>query len=309
MDLVLAVIIDMIVGDPYFMPHPVKLMGRLISLEEKLGRKLFKSRRGLFAWGDIIVTFNIAAAFIIPFYILKLCKVNNILYHIVNVYFLYTCIAARCLHKEGMKIYKALNISIEEARVKLSYIVGRDTQNLDEKEVVRATVETIAENTADGVIAPLLYAIIGGAPLAFVYKFVNTMDSMLGYMNEKYRDIGFLPAKCDDVFNFIPARITGVLMILSSVFRFNVKKGFTIMMRDRKNHKSPNCAYPEGAAAGLLDVQLGGTNIYFGEAVYKPTIGDPVKELNRDYIGKTCEIMYRAEILTVLFYLIFEVLK
>ncbi|QCX32645.1 cobalamin biosynthesis protein [Caloramator sp. E03] len=305
-DLFIASIIDIIIGDPYFFPHPVKLMGRIISFEEKLARRLLKDEKGLKIGGFFIVFINILLSFFIPFTILKFLKPYKILYHTVNAYFIYTCIAARCLHDEAFKIYKAFNVSLDEARYRLSFIVGRQTSHLDEGEIVRATVETVAENTSDGVIAPLIYIMIGGAPLGMMYKMINTMDSMLGYMNEKYRYIGFFPAKCDDVFNFIPARVTGALMNLSSIFRYDVKNGFKIMIRDRKNHKSPNCAYPEGAVAGLLNVQLGGDNIYFGELVKKPKIGNRIRELSREDIKKTVEIMYRTEILLLILYLIIK---
>jgi adenosylcobinamide-phosphate synthase len=301
-DLIIAVIIDLILGDPYSFPHPVKLMGSIISKEEKLVRRLAKSNEGLRLGGFIIVIVNIFLAFTIPYLVLKVLKPYPIIYHIVNIYLLYTCIAARCLHNEAINIYKSFSKGIEEARYRLSFIVGRETKRLDEGEIIRATVETVAENTSDGVIAPILYAIVGGAPLAIAYKMVNTMDSMLGYMNEKYRYIGFFPAKADDALNFLPARFTGILMNISGVSKFNVSQGFNIMIRDRKNHKSPNCAYPEGAVAGLLGVQLGGDNVYFGEVVKKPKIGDKMRELNREDIKRAVEIMYRTEFLLIILY-------
>lgn len=306
LDLFLALIIDIIIGDPYFFPHPVRLMGKIISSQEKLARRLLKDKKRLVIAGFFIVFINILISFFIPFEILKFLKPYKILYHIVNVYLIYTCVAARCLHDEALKIYKAFSVSLDEARYRLSFIVGRQTSHLDEGEIVRATVETVAENTSDGVIAPLIYIMIGGAPLGMMYKMINTMDSMLGYINEKYRYIGFFPAKCDDVFNFIPARLTGLLMNLSSIFKYDVKNGFKIMIRDRKNHKSPNCAYPEGAVAGLLNVQLGGDNIYFGELVKKPKIGDRIRELSREDIKKAVEIMYRTETLLFVLYLIIK---
>ena len=215
---------------------------------------------------------------------------------------MYTCIAARCLDKEAMKVYNELDNGIEGARTQLSYIVGRDTQNLTEEEIVRATVETVGENTADGVIAPLFYIMLLGVPGGLMYKMVNTMDSMLGYKNEKYEDLGFFPARIDDVFNYIPARITGIFMCISSIFRFDSITGFKIMIRDRKNHKSPNAAYPEGAVAGLLNIQLGGNSYYFGNIVEKPTIGDKNRDIHRKDIKKTIEIMYRTEILLLILY-------
>jgi adenosylcobinamide-phosphate synthase len=166
-------------------------------------------------------------------------------------------------------------------------------------------VETVAENASDGIIAPLFFAAIGGAPLAMMYKGVNTMDSMLGYLNKKYRHIGFFPAKNDDVFNYIPARITGLLLCLSApIVKGNIINSLKIMIRDRKNHKSPNCAYPEAAVAGAMDVQLGGTNIYFGEVMKKPTIGDKNQKLNKKHIKDTVKLMYSAEVLFMVLYVL-----
>lgn len=302
-DLLLAVILDLILGDPQRFPHPIRLFGATIGFEERLARRFAKGETGLRLCGFVIVLFNIGAVFTVTTLILELSGAWPLLHHLLNIYLIYTTIAARCLRDEAMKIYHALQKSLDEARYKLSFIVGRDTKSLEEKEIIRATIETVAENTSDGVIAPLLFAMLGGAPLALVYKMVNTMDSMLGYMNEKYRYLGFFPAKTDDLFNFIPARLAGVLMNLSGAFKYNVKNGFRIMLRDHKNHKSPNCAYPEGAAAGLLQVQLGGTNLYFGEKVYKPSIGDAIQPLTAEDIHRTVEIMFRAELLLVAVYI------
>lgn len=308
-DLILAVIVDFIIGDPENFPHPVRLFGKLISTEEKHIRKIVSSNRGLYIGGLFVVIINMLFAFFIPFAVLKLLKPYSILYHIVNIYLLYSCIAAKCLRDEGIKIYKALEVSIEEARYKLSFIVGRDTKELNESEIIRATVETVAENTSDGVIAPLLFAMVLGAPAAILYKMVNTMDSMLGYLNEKYRYIGYFPAKTDDVFNFIPARLTGILMNMSSIFRFRASSGFLIMFRDRKNHKSPNCAYPEGAVAGLLGIELGGSNSYFGEIMVKPKIGDAIKKIDKENIKNAIEIMFRAELLILFIYTFIKLIQ
>jgi len=231
------------------------------------------------------------------------------LFHIINITIIWTTLAAKSLDKAALEVYKPLiKGNIEEARVKLSYIVGRDTKGLNEKEIVRATVETISENTSDGVIAPMIYALIGGAPLAMMYKGINTMDSMLGYLNVKYKFIGYFPAKVDDFFNFIPARVTGLLMCLVSPFvGGNIIKTFSVMIRDRKNHKSPNCAYPEAATAAALKVQLGGSNSYFGEIMYKPTIGDNIRELEINDIYKTKIIMYLSEFLFLFLLIVYVV--
>ncbi|MBU3191594.1 adenosylcobinamide-phosphate synthase CbiB [Clostridium bowmanii] len=305
-DLILAVLLDVLIGDPYWFPHPVIYIGKLISILDKLGRKLCKTNKQIKAFGGTIVVIVAFFSFLVPFIILWLSKEIFLLYHILNIILIWTTIAARCLHKEGKKVYDSLaKNDIEDARLKLSYIVGRDTKELNEYEIIRADVETIAENTADGVIAPILYAILGGAPLAMMYKGINTMDSMLGYMNEKYKHIGFFPAKTDDVFNFIPARITGLLICLAApLVGGNVLESIKIMIRDRKNHKSPNCAYPEGAAAGAMKVQLGGTNVYFGEEMYKPSIGNKIKELGKEHIVDTIKLMYGAMVCLVIIYLI-----
>lgn len=303
--IILAVLLDIIIGDPYSFPHPVKLMGRIISFEEKLAREITTSKKGLKFAGLIIVIINISLGFIAPYLLLKFIKQYKVIYTIVNTYLIYTCIAAKCLRDEAMKVSKALDMGIEEARTRLSYIVGRETKNLSEEEIIRATVETVAENTSDGVIAPLLYIILLGAPGGLAYKFINTMDSMLGYMNEKYIDLGCFPARVDDIFNYIPARVTGLFMCLSSIGRFNLKDGFRIMIRDRKNHKSPNCAYPEGAVAGLLGIQLGGNNYYHGKLVEKPTIGDKIKVIVKKDIENTIEIMYRSQLLLLNIYVVF----
>ena len=187
--------------------------------------------------------------------------------------------------------------------------MGRDTTNLNEKEIVRATVETVAENTVDGIIAPLFYGFIGGAPLAMAYKAINTLDSTVGYKNDKYYYLGFASAKIDDIANYIPARLGVVLLSLGSLFvGFNFKNALKIGIRDRKNHKSPNCAFSEGAVAGALGIQLGGTNIYFGETVYKPTIGDKTREIEVQDISRTNKILYATSLTSMLVFTLFYVI-
>lgn len=307
LDIILAVIIDWLVGDPNWLPHPIIYIGKLIGFLDKKGRKLCKSNGGIRAFGGLIVIIVAGVSFFSTFGILKLVSSLPWLFHVINVLIIWTTLAAKSLSKEAKKVYHALkDKDIEKARLMLSYIVGRDTTQLGDNEIIRADVETVAENASDGVIAPIFYAIIGGAPLAMMYKAINTMDSMLGYMNEKYRYIGFFPAKVDDVFNFIPARITGTLICLSSfVVKGNVMESLSIMFRDRKNHKSPNCAYPEAAAAGAMKVQLGGANVYFGEVVYKPTIGDKKKALSFEHINESIKLMYAAEIFMIIIYVAF----
>jgi adenosylcobinamide-phosphate synthase len=306
--IILAIIIDFLIGDPYSFPHPVKLMGKTISVEEKIVRKIFKSEKGLKFSGFFIVLANISLGFSIPFLILYLTRNYKVLNTVINTYFIYTCIATKCLHNEAINISRALDKGIEEGRKRLSYIVGRDTNKLSEEEVIKATIETVAENTSDGVIGPLLYIVLLGAPGGIAYKFINTMDSMLGYMDGKYKDIGYFPAKTDDLFNLIPARITGLLMNLFSIGRFDHKNGFRIMKRDHKNHKSPNSGYPESAVAGLLGIQLGGGNYYHGLYVDKPFIGDYLNKINQEHIKNTIEIMYRAEVGFLILYCLLNLL-
>ena len=309
MDILIAVILDFILGDPYGFPHPVIYIGKLISAMENQGRKICTSPRKLKALGLLIVIVVSSVSFGVPYLLLKLLKPYRIPYHLLNITVLWTTLAATSLRKEGMKVYHALaKGDIDDSRLKLSYIVGRDTKSLNEKEIIRADVETIAENTADGVIAPLIYGMIGGAPLAMAYKGINTMDSMLGYINPKYKDIGLFPAKLDDIVNYIPARLTGCLFVLvSPIVKGNIIQAGKIMIRDRNNHKSPNCAYPEGAAAGALGIQLGGSNNYFGEIIEKPTIGDKIYKLDKDHIKQTVVLMYSAEIVFIFLYMLRQI--
>ena len=213
---------------------------------------------------------------------------------------IYFCIATKSLKVEALKVVKALKDNdIEEARHRLSYIVGRDTKSLDKEGILRAVVETIAENISDGVVAPILYAGLFGAPFALVYKAVNTMDSMFGYKNDKYYEFGYFPAKLDDIFNYIPARLTGYLIIASAYFlKLDYKNSYNIYKRDRYNHSSPNSAHPEAAVAGALGLKLGGANYYFGKLVEKPTIGDEVKKIEINDVYITNRILYLVSFLS-----------
>ena len=299
-------ILDLIIGDPYSFPHPVKFIGKLINFVEKQIRKITKSDKGLKIAGFVLWFIVVGVTFSITFTICQLFRFNKIAYFIVNSILIYTTLATKCLKDEAVKIYKVLKTGdTEKSRIQLSYIVGRDTTTLNEKEIVRATVETVAENTVDGIIAPLFYAFIGGAPLAMAYKAINTLDSTVGYKNEKYYYLGYASAKIDDIANYIPARIGVILLSIGSLFvGFNFKDALKIGIRDRKNHKSPNCAFSEGAVAGALGIQLGGTNIYFGKAVYKPTIGDKKREIEIEDIVRTNKIMYSSSIISIIIFTI-----
>lgn len=314
MDVAIAYMLDLIFGDPYWLPHPVRFIGWLIKSTEKVlrqwtggAREKDRNKRE-FAAGAVLTIVVVGATFMIVLAILKLAQmINPVLFHIVNIYFIYSALAARCLGDEALKVYNALkNKGISEARKRLAMLVGRETDSLSEDEVIRGVVETTAENTVDGEISPLIYAIIGslfglGAPLVYAFKAISTLDSMVGYMNDKYMYFGRVSAKLDDAANYIPARLSGVLIPISAALcGKSFSKSFSIMVRDRRNHKSPNCAYPEAAIAGALGVRLGGNNVYFGKVVEKPTIGDPEKELEIKDITDTVKIMYIASLVTLL---------
>ena len=302
--MVIAYLLDLVIGDPYSFPHPVRFIGNLIRFTEGKIRIIFKSKKQLKIGGFLLWTITVGFTALVTNLILNLLCINNIFYLIIASIILYTTLSTKCLADEAKKIYEVLKTGdIEKSRKQLSYIVGRDTTSLNENEIIRATVETVAENTVDGIISPMMYGFIGGPVIAMAYKAINTLDSMVGYKNEKYGDIGFASAKIDDIANFIPARITPFFMMIASfILGFNSKKSIKIAMRDRKNHKSPNCAYAEGAVAGALEVQLGGTNMYFGEKVYKPTIGDKDRELEAEDILRTNKIMYLTSFIALVIF-------
>ncbi|MCC0641407.1 MULTISPECIES: adenosylcobinamide-phosphate synthase CbiB [unclassified Clostridioides] len=302
-------ITDLIVGDPYSFPHPVRSIGKLINLIQGIIRKASKNEKQLKIGGFILWFVTVGITYLATYVIVKLCSFNVLLSTVVNGFIIYTTLATKCLKDEAVKIYDVLKTGdIEKSRIQLSYIVGRDTTNLSEPEIIRATVETVAENTVDGIISPMLYAFIGGAPLAMAYKAINTLDSTVGYKNEKYKDIGFASAKIDDIANYIPARISVILMTVGSFFLgYNYKNCFKISIRDRKNHKSPNCAFSEGAVSGALGIQLGGTNVYFGKKVDKPTIGDKIREIDIEDIIKTNKIMYASSLTSILVFTLVSV--
>ena len=208
-------IIDLIIGDPYSFPHPVRFIGKLIKITEDRIRKVAKNDKALKIGGFILWFITVGVTYFVTYLIVKLSSLIPGGFLIANSFLIYTTLATKCLKDEAVKIYEVLKTKdIEKARVQVSYIVGRDTTHLDEGEIIRATVETVAENTVDGIIAPMFYAFIGGAPLAMAYKAINTLDSTVGYKNDKYKDIGFASAKIDDIANFIPARISSILMAI-----------------------------------------------------------------------------------------------
>ncbi|MGN0588896.1 MAG: adenosylcobinamide-phosphate synthase CbiB, partial [Ruminiclostridium sp.] len=294
--------LDCILGDPYRLPHPIRLIGRLISVLEEYVRKRFKNLRSGGIFLAVIVLFMSTA---IPVLILLLSyKLSVILGIIVESVFCYYLVAARCLRDESMKVYSAIKENdTEKARKAVSMIVGRDTEALDESGIIRAAVETVAENTSDGVTAPIMYMALGGGALGFFYKAANTMDSMIGYKNEKYADIGRFAAKLDDVLNFIPSRITAIIMVISAyLLGFNGKNACKIWERDRRKHASPNSAQTESVCAGALDIRLAGDAYYFGELHKKEYIGDDNRPVENEDIRRANRLMYCTSVIVLLIF-------
>lgn len=292
-----AVLLDAMLGDPYWLPHPVRLIGLYIKAFDRGIRGIAKSPRELKVAGVLLTLSTVILTYGITFIILRVAvAINPILYFVMNIIFMYTCLAARCLSVEAIKIYRLLlKGDIEEARKQTSMIVGRDTDSLNEQELSRAVVETVSENASDGVIAPLVFMAIGGAPLSMAYKAINTLDSMVGYKNDQYLNLGWCSAKLDDLVNYLPSRLTGALMCIAALFmRLDFKNSMITLVRDGKNHSSPNSGYPEAATAGALGIKLGGTNLYFGKPVYKPTIGESKRAIEKQHIKKAIFLMLGA---------------
>ncbi|WP_312811467.1 adenosylcobinamide-phosphate synthase CbiB [Sedimentibacter sp.] len=293
--LIIGYLLDLSFGDPQGFPHPIRLIGKLIYRVEKYLRDKCKNnnderKAGVILWLTVVII-----SFLIPFIILLFVyKFSYSIGIIVESVMIYFILAAKSLRVESMKVYAGLrNNNIIEARRYLSCIVGRDTENLNASSVSRAAVETVAENTSDGVIAPMLFIILGGAPLGFMYKAINTLDSMVGYKNEKYVNMGRFSAIADDAANYIPARISAYLMILASmILKMDYKLAYKIYKRDRYNHNSPNSAHTEAVCAGSLNIMLGGDSFYGGIPVHKPTIGDNIREIEIEDIRKANNLMY-----------------
>lgn len=302
--IVAGFILDLLFGDPRWLPHPICLIGNLIGFLEKHLRRIFSfSNIALLFGGFVMVVIVLSLSYFIPYFILqKAEKISIWLAFALETLMFYQIFATKCLKDESMKVYEALkNSDINDARLKLSWIVGRDTKNLTEDEITKGAVETVAENTADGIIAPMFYMFIGGAPLAFLYKGINTMDSMVGYKNDKYLYFGRCAAKLDDLANLIPARITGIAMILAAyLLSLDAKQAWKTFCRDRYNHLSPNSAMTESVAAGALNIQLGGGHFYFGKWVHKDTIGDDIRPVQPDDIITVNNLLYMTAVISIL---------
>ena len=303
-------LLDCIFGDPAWMYHPIRVIGNLISVLEKGLRKLLCSRipaseqkkkneREVLA-GGILWILTVSLSFLVPAVLLFAAgKVHPAVRFLLETFWCYQIFAARCLVGESKKVYQKLKEDdLPGARRAVSMIVGRDTENLTAEGVTKAAVETVAENTSDGVTAPLLFLLIGGAPLGFLYKAVNTMDSMLGYKNEKYLYFGRIPAKMDDVFNYIPARLTAWFMVAAAFLTgMDGKNAWKIYLRDKRKHASPNSAQSEAVCAGALDVQLAGDAVYFGKVYKKDYIGDAIRKIEPEDILRAGKLMYMTTIL------------
>ena len=294
---------DLLLGDPHGFPHPVIAIGKLISALEKLLRRvLLATPKGERLAGGILWVLVTSISAGVPALVLWLCRsISPWLGLAVESVMCWQILAAKSLRSESMKVYRALSAGdTEGARHAVSMIVGRDTTRLDRAGIARAAVETVAENTSDGVVAPMVFLAIGGAPLGFFYKAVNTMDSMLGYVEPPYRDIGFVPAKMDDVMNCLPARLSALLMLVAgALLGMDGRNGWRIFRRDRYNHASPNSAQTESVCAGLLGLRLAGDAWYHGVLHKKPYIGDPSREVEPEDIPRSCRLLYGTAFLSL----------
>jgi len=297
---VLAVVADLVVGDPRWLPHPVVYIGRLISWLETVLRRMIRNERAV---GVLLLLLTVFITVFLTWLMLYACwTLSSLMGFVMAVFLSATCLAARSLHAESAVVAQELDAGdVAAARQRLSWIVGRDTDNLDESEIWRALIETVAENTSDGVITPMFWLTIGGPVAGMAFKAVSTLDSMVGYKNERYLHVGRASARMDDLLNFIPARLTGLLLIICApLCGCSLSGGWRIFRRDRRNHPSPNSAHPESAAAGALGIRLGGTSTYGGRVSSKQFIGDPLNPIDgRAYRGMI-RLMYTSALLMAL---------
>lgn len=299
-------LLDLLIGDPRWLYHPVIFIGKTISFFERNIRRRFPATpHGELAGGVLLVLLTLVVSGGIPVVILAVTgRIHPLLQWAAGAFLCYQLLAMKCLKDESMKVYHALKTgTLEDGRHAVSMIVGRDTQALDEKGVIKAAVETVAENFSDGVLAPMFYMVIGGPVLMFLYKGINTMDSMVGYKNDRYLYFGRCAARLDDAANFIPSRLAGIMLILAAYLgNFSGKDAKRIFLRDRKKHASPNSAQTESAAAGALQIQLAGNAYYFGKLHEKQFIGDPIREIQVEDIRRMNKLMYFASIMSAVLF-------
>lgn len=303
--LLVGFILDLIIGDPYKLPHPIRIFGNAIYyFESKLNKGTSKIVKGVF-----LTVLLVAGAWFMFYSIIYIIQWNQWIYYLVTSILVFYGLANRNLVDEAKKVEMELtNNGVEAGRKQLSFIVGRDTSNLNSKKIRTAVLETLSENLSDGVIAPMFYYAIGGVPFMFAYKMVNTLDSMIGYKNERYKKFGFFAAKLDDLANYIPARITAFLI---AILGFNWR-AFRFIFLYGSKHASPNAGYPEAALAGVLNCRFGGPNIYYGVKMDKPYIGEEDRDVDSEDIRKACWINIAASLLflfTILLLLFFLVDK
>ena len=292
--LLVGALIDLIVGDPEWFYHPVRLIGKYIAFAEKAAKRdnpppaALRRRAVAVAVSTVLLTAAVTAG------ILWLLRRWGFWPHFAGMALIsWMCLSARNLADEAEGVRRALEQSLEAGRVRVGRIVGRDTGNLSAREILCATIETVAENLTDGVISPMLYLALGGPVLGMAFKAASTLDSMIGYLNAKYRDVGWFAAKADDAWNYIPARITALLMCVAAFpLGLDGRRAFATVRRDHANHLSPNCAWSEAAAAGALGVRLGGDHEYFGQTVHKPTIGDDLRPPEGEDIRRMNRLMF-----------------
>lgn len=296
-------VLDLIFGDPRQIYHPIRIIGNLIAVLEKGIRKVFpKTSKGELAGGTVLVVLVVLICTAVPAALLGLAAwIHPVVYWLLASFWCWQILATKSLKTESMKVYAPLKEGdLPAARRAVAMIVGRDTERLTEEGVAKAAVETVAENTSDGIVAPLIFLALGGPALGFFYKAVNTMDSMVGYKNERYLYFGKTAARLDDVLNFLPSRISAWLMILAAaILGMDGKNAKRIYLRDRKNHASPNSAQTEAVMAGALRVQLAGDAWYFGELYKKPTIGDPFRAVEPEDIVRANRLMYLTSALAL----------
>ncbi len=301
--ILIGFILDLLLGDPHWLPHPVRMMGSYILWYEKSFRKETDSERAQLGKGiGLVVSLLALTTITAGTVVLFAYRLHQYVGIAVSTVLCYQILSVRGLRNESMKVYRALKEkNLKQARECLSMIVGRDTAGLDEAGITRAAVETVAENTSDGSIAPLIFMLIGGPVLGLIYKAVNTMDSMVGYKNEKYLFFGRAAAKADDVFNYLPSRFAGLFMVMAAgMLRLNMHGAWRIFRRDSRNHASPNSAMTEAACAGALGLMLAGDASYFGKIVKKPTIGDACRQIEAEDIRRANRLLYATSILMLL---------
>ncbi|OQY39434.1 cobalamin biosynthesis protein CobD [Candidatus Atribacteria bacterium 4572_76] len=302
-EIITAYFLDLIIGDPYWLPHPVRTIGKIIKYLERVLRKNNQNQRVEKVKGIILTAITVGLSYYIIYFLIYIAGIISPgLKFAFSSFFIFTSLSTKNLGEEAFSVCRALKENnLELARERVSRIVGRDTKDLDEEEIVRATIESIAEGTVDGIISPLFYAVIGGAPLAMAYKAVNTLDSMVGYKNKKYLYFGWFSAKLDDLVNYLPARISIILIpVAGLILRQRGLGALKAIFRDGKKSPSPNAGIPEAGFAGALAIQLGGFNFYQGVKEYRPILGEKLKEISPKDILKAIRLSYAVSILMFL---------